>query len=164
MKAVIGFVAPSILDLFKVSIIARDVNQFFITLVQKTIEYREKHNIFRKDFVHLLIQLKNNVVIQEHEDGSFKNERADEDQGLSVQELAAQSFIFFLAGYETSSTTISFCLFELSLSIDIQDKLREEINNVLEEHGGKITYEAINDMPYMDKCVNGVYLLNLLVT
>lgn len=165
MKAVIGFVAPSILDAFKISIIARDVNHFFIDLIQKTIEYREKHNVFRKDFVHLLIQLKNNVVIQENEDGKLKNESGsgEEDDGfksLSVQELAAQSFIFFLAGYETSSTTISFCLFELAMNQDVQEKLREEVNKVLEEYNGETSYEAISKMTYMDKCVSGLYLFH----
>lgn len=159
IKAVIGFVAPSILNAFKISIIAKDVNHFFIDLIQKTIEYREKHNVFRKDFVHLLIQLKNNVAIQENEDGKLKNEEEDDDgfKSLSVQELAAQSFIFFLAGYETSSTTISFCLFELAMNQEIQEKLREEVERVLNESDGEISYEAISEMSYMDKCVNGEY-------
>ena len=59
--------------------------------------------------------------------------------GLSMNSLAAQVFVFFVAGFETSSTTMMFCLYELSLHQDIQDRLREEIDVVLQKHDGKLT-------------------------
>jgi hypothetical protein len=69
--------------------------------------------------------------------------------------LAAQAFIFFLGGFETSSATITFCLYELSLQQDIQNRLWEEINDVLQKHDGKLTYEGIQEMEYLDKVVSG---------
>jgi len=63
--------------------------------------------------------------------------------GLSMNSLAAQDFVFFVSGFETSSTTMTFCLYELSLHQDIQDRLRQEIDVVLQKHDGKLTYEAI---------------------
>jgi cytochrome P450 family 6 len=69
--------------------------------------------------------------------------------------LAAQAFVFFLGGFETSSTTMTFCLYELSLHQDIQDRLREEIDVVLQKHDGKLTYEGIQEMEYLDKVVSG---------
>jgi cytochrome P450 family 6 len=72
-----------------------------------------------------------------------------------MNSLAAQAFVFFVAGFETSSTTMTFCLYELSLHQDIQERLREEIDVVLKKHDGKITYEAIQEMEYLDKVVSG---------
>jgi cytochrome P450 family 6 len=69
--------------------------------------------------------------------------------------LASQAFIFFLAGFETSSTTLSFCLHELALNVQIQERLREEINSTLEKYEGKITYDGIQSMSYLDKVVDG---------
>ena len=75
--------------------------------------------------------------------------------GISMNCLAAQAFGFFFGGYETSSTTMTFCLYELSLHQDIQDRLREEIDVVLQKHDGKLTYEGIQEMEYLDKVVAG---------
>jgi hypothetical protein len=75
--------------------------------------------------------------------------------GLSMKSLASQAFVFFISGFETSSTTMMFCLYELSLHQDIQDRLRDEIDVVLQKHDVKLTYEGIQEMEYLDKVVSG---------
>jgi cytochrome P450 family 6 len=50
---------------------------------------------------------------------------------------------------------MTFCLYELSLHQDIQERLRDEIDVVLKKHDGKITYEAMQEMNYLDKVVAG---------
>ncbi|KAF7281450.1 hypothetical protein GWI33_004775 [Rhynchophorus ferrugineus] len=123
--------------------IAQDVEEFFIETVMNTIQYREKNKIVRKDFMHLLLQLRNT-----------EGNKATDAQTLTDDELIAQCFVFFLAGFETSSTTITFTLLELGLNQDIQDKLRAEINDVLDQHDGRITYEAMMEMKYLDMVIN----------
>lgn len=70
--------------------------------------------------------------------------------------LASQAFVFFLAGFETSSTTMSNALYELALNVHIQDKLREEINQQCIKHGNNLIYENIKDMTYLDKVFKGM--------
>jgi cytochrome P450 family 6 len=67
----------------------------------------------------------------------------------------AQSLTFLLAGYETSGSNLSFTLYALALHPEIQQSLRAEILQVLNKHDGKLTYDAIQDMTYMDKVVSG---------
>lgn len=55
---------------------------------------------------------------------------------LTLEELAAQSFLFFLVGKyfkqsKTLITTLGFALYELALNPDIQDNLRDDIRSVL---------------------------------
>lgn len=71
--------------------------------------------------------------------------------------LSSNAFIFFAAGFETTASTISYCLYELALNRHVQVKLRNEINKVLKENGDKISYDVIKNMTYLDMVLNGVY-------
>ena len=62
-----------------------------------------------------------------------------------------------MAGFESSSSIISFSLYELALNPEVQNRVREEIKEVLKEHNNQVTYEAIPEMKYLDMVVNGEY-------
>jgi cytochrome P450 family 6 len=68
---------------------------------------------------------------------------------------AAHAFVFLLAGFETSLTTMTFCLYELAMNPDIQERVRNEIDTVLERHGGNVTYESVFETEYLEKIVDG---------
>lgn len=133
----------------------------------ETIVTREKANIVRPDMINLLIEAKK---------GQLKHERqSDEDAGfatvqesdvgtsekrkmeLSEDDLAAQAMIFFFAGFETTSTFMTFMAMEMSINIDVQRKLQEEIDGVLKGYNGDISYETIMNMKYLDQVVSGTY-------
>lgn len=138
---------PNLAKKLRMRLITEDVHQFFMGLVEETIAYREREKVKRNDFMEMLIELK--------QKGSFTLENGEVVKGLELGELAAQAFVFFLAGFETSSSTMSFCLYELAQHTDIQDKLREDIERVLQEHDGKITYESIKAMRYLNQVISG---------
>ena len=75
--------------------------------------------------------------------------------------IAAQAFVFFVAGFETSSTTMTFCLYEMALNPDIQLRVQEEIDKVLKKHNGNLTYDAVQEMEYLDKVVNGSIIVTM---
>lgn len=74
---------------------------------------------------------------------------------LDENSIAAQAFVFFAAGYETSSNTIAFCLHELALNEEIQEKTRRDINDSIMKRDGKLTYDAVQDMKYLDLVILG---------
>lgn len=123
------------------------VSQFFMKVIKDTYEFREQNDIQRNDFMSLLMQIKKY--------GKLKDE--SESVGtMTFNEMAAQAFIFFIAGFETSSTTMNYVFYELAYRQTIQDKLRNEITEVLKRHNNEITYDALMEMPYLDKVVNGM--------
>ncbi|XP_060824010.1 cytochrome P450 6a2-like [Bombus pascuorum] len=114
-----------------------EITKFATKLVADIMKYREENNIVRPDFLNMLMELK-------------KHEKL-EDIELTDTILAAQAFIFFAAGFETSSTTISHALYEMALNPDIQDKLRKEIIEFYVKTNGNLKYEQIKEMKYLDK-------------
>jgi len=70
--------------------------------------------------------------------------------------ITSQAFLFFIAGFESSSTTISHTLYELALNQEIQDKLREEIDEAYAKHGvWHLISDNIKEMDYLDKVLKG---------
>ena len=69
--------------------------------------------------------------------------------------FVSQALAFLLAGYETSASTLSFALYELALHPEIQRSVRAEILQVLNKHDGKLTYDIVQDMSYLDRVVSG---------
>ncbi|KAL5285749.1 Cyp6a9.2 family protein [Megaselia abdita] len=124
----------------RMRLINPECSTYFIETVKETVKYREQNNFRRNDFMDLLIDLKNN-----------RNE--DNPEGLTYTEVAAQSFIFILAGFETSSSTMSFMLHELASHPEIQSKLRSHLKEVLQRHNGEITYECMKEMTYLEQVI-----------
>ncbi|KAF5299148.1 hypothetical protein FQA39_LY02321 [Lamprigera yunnana] len=73
---------------------------------------------------------------------------------LTFEEAAAQAFIFFLAGFETTSATMSFAMFELSTNLEIQEKARQEIKTLMKKYVNNITYESLMEMHYLDTVIS----------
>ncbi|KAJ9598707.1 hypothetical protein L9F63_010617, partial [Diploptera punctata] len=133
-----------VVPIFGIRVLPWEVTQFFISAVTETIQYRETHNVVRNDFMQLLIQLKNQGKIKDDDENNTHDKQKDSAEKTSLptngiknlenieftdSRIASQAFIFFLAGFETSSTTLSFCLYELAVNPDIQTKVRKEIKN-----------------------------------
>ena len=75
---------------------------------------------------------------------------------LNEETIIAQALLFLLAGFETSSTLLTYTSYELALNQDIQQKLRKEIEEVLEKHGGECSYEALLEMNYLEMVLLGL--------
>lgn len=67
--------------------------------------------------------------------------------------LAAYAMALFLDGTETSGAALSYAFYELAKNPHCQDKLYEEIVRTIAKYDGKITYEAIQEMNYLEGVV-----------
>ena len=140
--------------LLKLKLSNPEVESYFINMVQDTIKYREENNIKRNDFMQLLIQLKNSESIDDEETKEKSNER--DGTSLTILECAAQAFVFFIAGFETSSTTMSFAIYELATNPEIQLRAQEEIDDVM-RRSPTLTYESLSEMEYLEQVINGMF-------
>lgn len=149
--------------LFKMTVFRKELGQFFKNIIISTIQAREKEGIVRPDMIHLLMEarkgkLNNEVHKGRDEDAGFAT--VDEfDVGtdmkkamkeLSDDEITAQALIFFLAGFDTISTAMCNMGYELAQHPYIQERLQKEIDQALQSNNGKVTYELVMKLNYLD--------------
>lgn len=117
-------------------------------LVTEMFKERNFKSIGRNDFIDLILDLsakgkiEGESVEHRHENGSPK--RAEMEMNLDC--LVAQVFVFFAAGFETSSSATSYTLHELAFKPDLQRRIQTEIDQVLLKYDNKLCYDAIAEM------------------
>lgn len=138
LKIMLATSYPNLARKLNLSVQEDDIIDFFLNAVRNNYNYRIKDNIKRNDFFQLLIDI--------------KKECEENGEQFSDENLAALCFLFFIAGFETSSTASTFALYELAKNQELQSKVRDEVKEVLARHNGEVTYEAIKEMKYL-RCV-----------
>ncbi|NP_001164739.1 cytochrome P450 3A6 [Oryctolagus cuniculus] len=134
------FLTP-IFEALHISMFPKDVMDFLKTSVEKIKDDRLKDKQKRRvDFLQLMINSQNSKEIDSH-------------KALDDIEVVAQSIIILFAGYETTSSTLSFIMHLLATHPDVQQKLQEEIDTLL-PNKELATYDTLVKMEYLDMVVN----------
>ncbi|XP_018404184.1 PREDICTED: cytochrome P450 9e2-like [Cyphomyrmex costatus] len=130
---------PWLARILKLTFISEKVANFFRDLVKTTIKTRDENGIVRPDMLQLMMESRS------------KDGKTDQ---LTIDDMVAQAFIFFFGGFESTSTLMCFAAHEIAINQDIQKRLQNEIDQVLEDTNGQPTYEAVNSMEYLDAIIN----------
>ncbi|XP_063916423.1 cytochrome P450 9e2-like [Zophobas morio] len=161
-----NIVLPKLLKFFKVGFFPKKMTSFFERIIKENIESREKHGVKRSDMIELLLEARKNkhndddhgdlpdtgfATVEESEIGKNQKLRKCE---LTDEDITAQAFVFFFAGFETVSSLSCFIAYELAVNQEIQEKLRNEVDATNEKCSEQITYEALTTMKYMDMVVS----------
>lgn len=165
-------VAPRLAKWFNIKFISTKIENFFRTLVLDTIRTRERHNIIRPDMIHLLMQSRKGQLKEETDDNfsetdsiaSVKESAITTDRQQSAtpnktaewtdDDVVAQCLQFFFAGFETSATLLAFVSHDMATNPAVQSKLIAEIDLVLANANGTLTYTALQSMKYLDMVVS----------
>ncbi|CAG2121494.1 unnamed protein product, partial [Medioppia subpectinata] len=147
-------------------------HQFFLQTTQHVIRQRKaeqnggKHSKKYNDFIQLLVDAERdkdelhdeNDANEAHHVNEGEEELAVERKTLSGNilnkqltetEIMAQGWIIFVAGYETTATTLTFCSYELALNPEVQERLHQEVMASVDANG-EISYEELSKLPYLD--------------
>lgn len=139
---------PLLTKLLKLRMFSPKVEKFFKDIVSNTVKVREEQGIFRPDMIQLMMETRNKT----------------HGSAFDIDEMTAQAFVFFFGGFDSVSTCMCFLAYEIAVNPDIQSKLRQEVDDVLKKTNGKLTYETINDMKYLDAVVKETLRLYPLLT
>jgi cytochrome P450 family 6 len=113
--------------------------KFFLGIVEATVKYRLENKIERSDILDILLEIKS----------------GEGNEKLSVQEIAAHCFSFFIFGFETTSLTGAYVLYNLAMNQEVQERLRHEVGFVIMKRDeSRLTYEAIQEMSYLQMVID----------
>ena len=168
LKFLLVSVMPWITKPLKIDLFDTKYEKFFKSMVLENIDSRIKNNIFRPDMINILKDIvkqggvqTNAEEVAETSDGFSAVEESDVGTKTVVKrkwnenELAAQCFLFFLAGFDTTSTLLTFASYELAINPDIQERLYAEIlDNEAELDGQPLSYENVQKLKYVDMFIS----------
>ncbi|CAD0204566.1 unnamed protein product [Chrysodeixis includens] len=154
LKMVIRDVWPGIFYGLKMQLFPPTIDEFFSKLLKGVFESRNHKPSPRNDFVDLVLMFKSQVHLI---GDSISNPKTGKDAKIKLKVdddfLLAQCIMFFAAGFETSSTTISFTLYELAKHPAEQDKIIAEVDEYVSRQKNKLEYECVHELPYLDAAV-----------
>ncbi|XP_067205417.1 cytochrome P450 9e2-like [Linepithema humile] len=125
---------PFITKRLGIKLINDCIGRFLKNIIKNTIQTRDKQNIVRLDMLQLMME--------------SRGKRSGKE--LTTEDMISQAFSFFFGGFDSVSTSMCFAAHEIAVNPNIQAKLREEIDQVLQTTNGNLTYEAVNEMQYLN--------------
>lgn len=132
---------PLIAKVLGLSVFTPKIQKMFKKIIQTVLDERVRRNIVKVDMLQLMID---------------EMKKIDPKVKVDIDDIMAQAFFFFLAGFETTSSYLISTIYILGVHQEIQDKLIEEIDEVNKRTNGDPSYDDIKGMTYLDCVINEV--------
>uniref|UniRef100_S4RG43 Cytochrome P450, family 3, subfamily A, polypeptide 65 n=1 Tax=Petromyzon marinus TaxID=7757 RepID=S4RG43_PETMA len=131
------------LERLGVTLFDKKAIHFFHKIVQQMKNKRQKGLNDMQGRVDFLQQMVNAQLSENTSNGN---------EDLTDGELESQAVLFLMAGYDNTSTSITFLAYCLACNPDVQTKVQQEIDTILPD--GKLPdYETLKQMEYLDMVV-----------
>jgi len=147
--------APKLFEWLNLSLSDKTALQFFMNVVEKSIQQREAQEVEkRKDFLQLMIDAKHGILEKDADENEVSLQPSSRGATLTNDSILGNCVLFFIAGFDTSESLLTFTAYELAINPEIQERLYDEVDNTMDKYGGKFTYEAIASMNYLDMVIS----------
>lgn len=77
------------------------------------------------------------------------------DLQVDTNQIIAELFFFYLAGFESAAIPLQFCLYELAKNEEFQKRARMEVEEVFERYQGELSYEAVKELEFLGQVIDG---------
>ncbi|CAB3256130.1 unnamed protein product [Arctia plantaginis] len=137
---------PKLFDFLNLKFFS-DHEDFFVGAVKSVLSDRRLTNDKnRHDFIETCLELQ--------EKGVMKDASTGYEINPTDEVMAGQAFFFFVAGADTSANVMHFTLIELSSNQKVLNKLHKEIDSIFVPGKNELTYQDIENLPYLDMVVS----------
>ncbi len=150
---------PRLAKFLRLTLRDEEAIMFFVDVMKKSLALRETEGVRRND----LIDLMRDAVKKREDEGTEEDmDQFEKDAKVKVSReeftkeewervMMANGLALFLAGMDTTSTTLSVCLGFLCKNPEVLRKLCSEIREAVEKKGDDdLDYYEILQLPYLD--------------
>lgn len=130
-KKVLKGILSATASMFPKKMFPKDSEKYFVNLIKESIAHRINSKIERDDFLAHVIA-------------------SQQKKNLSEIETLAQAWTLFMDSFETAALGMHAIFYELAKNERVQNKLRIEILENLDEDG-KINFEKLHELEYLDQ-------------
>lgn len=163
-KFTMSMAFPTLFKLLRVPLLDPEAMTFFQQILDRGLKERMNNTGTapkRNDFLQLLVEAKKGDVKVEgsdelssfEKDAQITSDKHKASQYLTEDIMNAQSLAFFVAGFSSTSTFITFMAYALAAYPEIQEKLRKEVETIADKDGN-LSIDKLTTLPYMDMVCN----------
>ncbi|XP_025266600.1 cytochrome P450 4C1-like [Camponotus floridanus] len=78
---------------------------------------------------------------------------ASRESSLTDLDIREEVDTFMFEGHDTTAVGIMFALLLLAEHKEVQERVRVEVNTMMQENGGKLTMKSLQNLSYLDRCL-----------
>lgn len=172
LKLILILVAPKVGSALGLSAFDPVPQNYFRKVIKGVIQHRREKGERQDDFLQLMMDTQDGLLKDEENSkeslevltGSAEGEAkaslltgdgATTKLKLDDEAIVANCVLFIIGGFDTLQSLLIFTTFVLAVEQEVQEKLFREVQESLEKNNGKLTYETITQMNYLDLVING---------
>jgi len=139
-KFMFMFIAPRIAVKLGMNFLDKKCGMFFVDIVRKTIQHRRETGARRNDVIDIFMH-----ELDKNDGKVFSQE--DLELGF-----VSTSLLFFFAGFDTTSTTLSVVLHGLIHHPEVQERVRKEIEDIIGDE--EINADHLKELKYTENVIH----------
>lgn len=173
LKFMIMLAVPKLANALGLEAMDLEPQKYFLKVVKEVMKRRRESGERHDDFLQLMMDTQAGLLKSEensketlevmmgNDDGEDSNKHFNTSNSTSAsfkfedEDIAANCVLFLIGGFDTTQSLLIFAAYALALNSDCQEKLRNEVKDAMEANNGKLTYEAVHRMNYLDNVLNG---------
>nr|XP_050855290.1 cytochrome P450 4C1-like isoform X3 [Vespula vulgaris] len=129
-------------------------------------ERKRFHQQTNGKYLQNLEEMDENDVFAKESNNTYKNSMskkklamldlliaASKDNQINDEGIQEEVDTFMFAGHDTTATSLNFCLLLFAKHKSVQEGIRNEVNNIMQQNDCNLTISMLGQFSYMERCI-----------